>query len=121
MGEVLQPIVTKSYNELHFRLVIPEMLEFADRLEFSTKFMYKNIGSEIDTVLEKATYVDQVGMVFESKQDYSLLPHNKSRKVTISIYKEEKRILFRNASVDFTFLSSDHKKNCGFLFDWNRS
>lgn len=110
MGEVLQPIVTKSYNELHFRLVIPEMLEFADRLEFSTKFMYKNIGSEIDTVLEKATYVDQVGAVFESKQDYSLLPHNKSRKVTISIYKEEKRILFRNASVDFTFLSSDHKK-----------
>ena len=48
-------MTTKSYNGLHFRLLIPEMQEYANRFEFSTKFMYKDIGVDVDTVFEKSS------------------------------------------------------------------
>ena len=76
---MFQPQVTRSYNELHFRLLIPEVQEYADRIELSTKFMYKETGTDVDTVFEKAVYTDRVNDAHESQMDYCLLPRKKTR------------------------------------------
>lgn len=50
---MFQPQVTRSYNELHFRLLIPEVQEYADRIELSTKFMYKETERMLILYLKK--------------------------------------------------------------------
>lgn len=107
---MFQPQVARSYNELHFRLLIPEIQAYADRIELYTKFMYKEIGIDVDTVFEKAVYTDCVKNVHESQMDYCLLPHKKTRKFRVTICNEGKRILLRDAMIEFTFLCSDYKK-----------
>lgn len=58
----IQPIITKSYNELHFRLMLPEMHEFSNRLEFITTFQYRDLSPNIDTIFEKAIYTDSLNL-----------------------------------------------------------
>ena len=107
---MFQPNITKSYSELHFRLSIPVLQDYAERIEFSTKYMYKEQGMNIDTVFEKAVFTDRVHTVLESKMNYCLLPHKKNRTIKIIIPNEEDKIYFRDATVDFTFLCSNHKR-----------
>lgn len=107
---MFQPQVTRSYNELHFRLVIPEIQEYADRIELSTKFMYKETGIEVDTVFEKAVYTDRINNVYESQMDYCLLPRKKTRIFRTTISNEGKEMFLTDAVVEFTFLCSDYKK-----------
>lgn len=107
---MFQPQVTRSYNELHFRLLIPEIQEYADRIELSTKFMYKEMGIDVDTVFEKAVYTDRVNNVHESQMDYCLLPHKKARKFRVTISNDGKKMFLRDAVIEFTFLCSDYKK-----------
>lgn len=107
---MFQPQVTRSYNELHFRLLIPEVQEYADRIELSTKFMYKETGIEVDTVFEKAVYTDRVNDVHESQMDYCLLPHKKTRRFKTTISNEGNKKFLTDAVVEFTFLCSNYKR-----------
>ena len=107
---MFQPQVTRSYNELHFRLLIPEVQEYADRIELSTKFMYKETGTDVDTVFEKAVYTDRVNDVHESQMDYCLLPRKKTRSFRTTISNEGNKIFLTDAVVEFTFLCSNYKK-----------
>ena len=107
---IFQPTITKSYNDLHFRLRIPEIREYGDRVEFSTKFMYKDTGQDVDTVFEKIVYTDKVKAVYESQMDYSLLPHKKTRGIRTAILKNGKNFFLKDAAVDFIMLCSNYKK-----------
>lgn len=103
-------MTTKSYNGLHFRLLIPEMQEYADRFEFSTKFMYKDIGVDVDTVFEKAVCTDHMNTVYESQRNYCILQHKKSKNFNVTVYKKEKKFLLRDAVIDFVFLCSNYQR-----------
>lgn len=103
-------MTTKSYNGLHFRLLIPEMQEYADRFEFSTKFMYKDIGVDVDTVFEKAVCTDHIHTVYESQKNYFILQHKKSKNFNVTVYKKEKKFLLRDAVIDFVFLCSNYQR-----------
>lgn len=107
---MFHPQVTRSYNELHFRLVIPEIQEYADRIELSTKFMYKETEIEVDTVFEKAVYTDRINNLYESQMDYCLLPRKKTRSFRTTISNEGNEMFLTDAVVEFTFLCSDYKK-----------
>lgn len=109
-SNIFQPQITKSYNELHFRLMLPEVLEYADRIELSTRFMYKDMGADIDTVFERAIFTDRVNNVYESQMDYCLLPHKKIRNFKSTILNDGGKMLLRDAVVEFVFLCSDYKK-----------
>lgn len=103
-------MTTKSYNGLHFRLLIPEMQEYANRFEFSTKFMYKDIGVDVDTVFEKAVCTDHMNTVYESQRNYCILQHQKSKNFNVTVYKKEKKFLLRDAVIDFVFLCSNYQR-----------
>ena len=98
-------MTTKSYNGLHFRLLIPEMQEYANRFEFSTKFMYKETGTDVDTVFEKAVYTDRVNDAHESQMDYCLLPRKKTRSFRI-ISGNPRQFNYRDESVNCAYLYS---------------
>lgn len=105
-----QPVISRSFNDSHFKMTLPVIKEFADRVEASFKYMYVNKGEKVDSVLEKCIITDKFGKTFSSRMDYELLTHDKSRAVTISIPVEDKRIYVSGANIEFVFLCSNHKK-----------
>ena len=94
-----QPVISKNFNDSHFKMTLPVIKEFTDRVEASFKFMYINKGEEVDTVLEKCIITDKFGAMHSSRMDYELLTHNKSKSVTISIPVENKKIYVSGATI----------------------
>lgn len=107
---VYQPVISKNFNTLHFKMTLPVIREFEERVDVSFKFIYTNRDEKVDTVLEKCMIIDKFGEMHSSRMDYELLLHDKSKNVTISMPVENKRIYVGGATVEFTFLCSNHKK-----------
>lgn len=105
-----QPVISKNFNDSHFKMTLPVIKEFADRVEASFKYMYVNKGEEVDSVLEKCIITDKFGKMHSSRMDYELLIHDKSKNVTISIPEEDKKIFVSGATIEFVFLCSNHKR-----------
>lgn len=105
-----QPVISKNFNDSHFKMTLPVIKEFADRVEASFKYMYVNKGEEVDSVLEKCIITDKFGKMHSSRMDYELLTHDKSKNVTISIPEEDKKIFVSGATIEFVFLCSNHKR-----------
>lgn len=105
-----QPVISKNFNDSHFKMTLPVIKEFADRVEASFKFMYINKGEDVDTVLEKCIITDKFGAMHSSRMDYELLRHHKSKSVTISIPLDDKKIYVSGATIEFVFLCSNHKR-----------
>lgn len=105
-----QPVISKNFNDSHFKMTLPVIKEFADRVDASFKFMYANKGEEVDTVLEKCIITDKFGKMHSSRMDYELLTHDKSKNVTISIPVEDNKIYISGANIEFVFLCSNHKR-----------
>lgn len=105
-----QPVISKNFNDSHFKMTLPVIKEFAERVEASFKYMYVNKGEEVDSVLEKCIITDKFGKMHSSRMDYELLTHDKSKNVTISIPEEDKKIFVSGATIEFVFLCSNHKR-----------
>lgn len=105
-----KPVVSKNFNDSPFKMTLPIIKEFADRLEASFKYIYANKGEEVDSVLEKCIITDKFGQLYSSRMDYELLTHDKSRNVTISIPEGDKKIFLGGATIEFVFLCSNHKR-----------
>jgi KaiC/GvpD/RAD55 family RecA-like ATPase len=105
-----KPRITRTFAELHFKMTIPEVIDFVDRMQFRFKYMYKNCGEEVDTVLEKCVFTDKFNVVHSSYMGYVLLPHGKTGRTRISLEHESEKLFMREAKVDFTFLCSNHKR-----------
>lgn len=105
-----QSVISKNFNDSHFKMTLPVIKEFADRIEASFKFMYVNKGEEVDSVLEKCIITDKFGKMHSSRMDYELLTHDKSKNVTISIPEDDKKIFISGSTIEFVFLCSNHKR-----------
>ncbi len=105
-----QPVISKNFKDSHFKMTLPVISEFADRVEASFKFIYINKEEEVDSVLEKCIITDKFGKMHSSRMDYELLTHSKSKNVTISIPKEDKKIFISGSTIEFVFLCSNHKR-----------
>lgn len=105
-----QPVISKSFNDSHFKMTLPVIKEFADRIEASFKFLYANKGEEVDSVLEKCIITDKFGKMHSSRMDYELLTHDRSKNVTISIPEDDKKIFISGSTIEFVFLCSNHKR-----------
>lgn len=105
-----QPVISKNFNDFHFKMTLPVIKEFADRIEASFKFLYANKGEEVDSVLEKCIITDKFGKMHSSRMDYELLTHDRSKNVTISIPEDDKKIFISGSTIEFIFLCSNHKR-----------
>ena len=105
-----QPVISKNFNDSHFRMTLPVIKEFADRIEASFKFIYFNKGEIVDSVLEKCIITDKFGKMHSSRMDYALLIHGRSKNVTISIPEDDKKIFISGSTIEFVFLCSNHKR-----------
>lgn len=105
-----QPVISKNFNDSHFKMTLPVIKEFADRIEASFKFMYVNKGEKVDSVLEKCIITDKFGKMHSSRMDYELLTHDRSKNVTISIPEDDKKIFISGSTIEFIFLCSNHKR-----------
>ena len=105
-----QPVISKNFNDSHFKMTLPVIKEFADRIEASFKFLYANKGEEVDSVLEKCILTDKFGKMHSSRMDYELLTHDRSKNVTISIPEDDKKIFISGSTIEFIFLCSNHKR-----------
>lgn len=105
-----QPVISKNFNDSHFKMTLPVIKEFADRIEASFKFIYANKGEEVDSVLEKCIITDKFGKMYSSRMDYELLTHDRSKNVTISIPEDDKKIFISGSTIEFIFLCSNHKR-----------
>ena len=105
-----QPVISKNFNDSHFKMTLPVINEFADRIEASFKFLYSNKGEEVDSVLEKCIITDKFGKMHSSRMDYELLTHDRSKNVTISIPEDDKKIFISGSTIEFVFLCSNHKR-----------
>lgn len=105
-----QPVISKNFNDSHFKMTLPVIKEFADRIEASFKFLYANKGEEVDSVLEKCIITDKFGKMHSSRMDYELLTHDRSKNVTISISEDDKKIFISGSTIEFIFLCSNHKR-----------
>lgn len=108
------PEIRKNFNEVHFKINLPTIMEFQDRVQFKIVLTNKTVTGEassaITTVLEKCVMRDRVGMIHESGMDYSLFPADKKMSnAAISVPEAGKKIHL-NGDVEFTFLSSNCKK-----------
>jgi len=105
-----QSVISKNFNDSHFKMTLPVIKEFADRIEASFKFLYANKGEEVDSVLEKCIITDKFGKMNSSRMDYELLTHDRSKNVTISIPEDDKKIFISGSTIEFVFLCSNHKR-----------
>ena len=105
-----KPVISKNFNDSHFKMTLPVIKEFADRIEASFKFLYANKGEEVDSVLEKCIITDKFGKMHSSRMDYELLTHDRSKNVTISIPEDDKKIFISGSTIEFVFLCSNHKR-----------
>lgn len=105
-----QSVISKNFNDSHFKMTLPVIKEFADRIEASFKFLYANKGEEVDSVLEKCIITDKFGKMHSSRMDYELLTHDRSKNVTISIPEDDKKIFISGSTIEFVFLCSNHKR-----------
>lgn len=105
-----QPVISRTFNDIHFKLLLPVIKEFSDRVDASFKFIYKDNQEEINTVLEKCIITDRFGKEHSSHMDYALLSNGKTKEVTISVPVESRKIYVADASVEFVFLCSNNKK-----------
>lgn len=105
-----QPVISKNFNDSHFKMTLPVIKEFADRIEASFKFLCANKGEEVDSVLEKCIITDKFGKMHSSRMDYELLTHDRSKNVTISIPEDDKKIFISGSTIEFVFLCSNHKR-----------
>lgn len=105
-----QPVISRTFNDIHFKLLLPVIKEFSDRVDASFKFIYKDNQEEIDTVLEKCIITDRFGKEHSSHMDYALLSNGKTKEVTISVPVESRKIYVADAGVEFVFLCSNNKK-----------
>lgn len=105
-----QPVISKNFNDSHFKMTLPVIKEFADRIEASFKFLYANKGEKVDSVLEKCIITDKFGKMHSSRMDYELLTHDRSKNVTISIPEDDKKIFISGSTIEFIFLCSNHKR-----------
>lgn len=78
-----QPVISRTFNDIHFKLLLPVIKEFSDRVDASFKFIYKDNQEEIDTVLEKCIITDRFGKEHSSHMDYALLSNGKTKSVLI--------------------------------------
>ena len=74
---VYQPVISKNFNTLHFKMTLPVIREFEERVDASFKFLYTNRDEKVDTVLEKCMIIDKFGEMHSSRMDYELLLHDK--------------------------------------------
>ena len=109
-GTHITPMISKNFNNAHFKMTLPVIKEFSDRVEASFKFLFVNKGSDVDSVLEKCVITDKFGKMYSSRTDYELLIHGKSKNVTISILENNKKIFISGSTIEFVFLCSNHKK-----------
>ena len=105
-----QPVISKNFNDSHFKMTLPVIKEFADKIEATFKFMYVNKGEEVDSVLEKCIITDKFGNMHSSRMDYELLIHDRSKNVTVSIPENDKKIFISGSTIEFVFLCSNHKR-----------
>ena len=105
-----QPVISKNFNDSHFKMTLPVIKEFADRIEASFKFIYANKGEKVDSVLEMCIITDKFGKMHSSRMDYELLTHDRSKNVTISIPEDDKKIFISGSTIEFIFLCSNHKR-----------
>ncbi len=107
---VYKPVISKSFNGVHFKMTLPVIKEFADRVEANFRFIYTSKDEKVDSLLEKCVITDKFGKIHSSRMDYKLLAHDKSGNVTISIPEENKNIFISGATIEFVFLCNNRKK-----------
>lgn len=110
VGSAYQPVRSKNFNALHFKMTLPVIKEFADRIDVTFRYIYVAKEETVDTVFEKCIITDKVGKMYSSKMDYELLIHNESKSVTISIPKAGKKIFISGSTIEFVFLCSNYRK-----------
>ena len=109
-GEKYKPDVTRSFSNLHFKMNLPVIKEFADRIEATSKFIYTHSDTDVDTILERCVITDRFGSEFTSHMDYTLLKHGKSKTMSTTIPMNDKKIFTAKADISFVFLCSNRKK-----------
>lgn len=105
-----KPIITKTYNDIHFKMTIPEAVTFEDRVQFSFKFMGKTGTEQVTTLLEKCVITDKLKVVHESHMDYRMFSNGKSGKVEISVPHGNKKIFMTDAQYEFVFMCTNMEK-----------
>ncbi len=117
----MKPVVTKSFSGLHFKMTLPELVEYSDRLEFSFKYLYIKTAEEVDAILEQCVITDKFGDTHASHLDYTLLTHGRSRSVNICVAQEDRKVFVTRATVAFTFLCSNFQKiSTVYSYDTNK-
>ena len=109
-GEKYKPDVTRSFSNLHFKMNLPVIKEFADRIEATSKFIYTHSDTDVETILERCLITDRFGSEFTSHMDYTLLKHGKSKTMSTTIPMNDKKIFTAKADISFVFLCSNRKK-----------
>ena len=109
-GEKYKPDVTRSFSNLHFKMNLPVIKEFADRIEVTSKFIYTHSDTDVETILERCVITDRFGSEFTSHMDYTLLKHGKSKTMSTTIPMNDKKIFTAKADISFVFLCSNRKK-----------
>lgn len=110
VGGAFQPTITRSFSDVHFKMTIPEIKEFADRYQFAFRFMGKREGEHVDSILEKCVITDRVNVVHASQMDYSLLLYGKTVNTAISVPYGNRRIFLTDARIEFVYLCSNKRK-----------
>ena len=106
-----QPTIQKKFDGLHFKMTLPVLKEFTDRVDASFRFMYNNQETaEITTVLEQCKITSRTGKVNSSRMDYTLFQPKKMMNATIGVSAEDNRLFLSGAEIAFVFLCSNRKK-----------
>jgi len=108
---IFKPVIKSGFSGLHFKMVIPVLTEFGDRVSFKFQFINKSENDDVDTILEKCVIKDPFEVFHGSNMDYSYFPHNKTGKTEISVpYRNGKKIFISKSVMDFVFLCSNDAK-----------
>jgi hypothetical protein len=100
----------KSFAETPFKLQIPTVYSFADRVQFSFKYIYREKDSEIDVVFDKCVITDKLKVVHTSKGQQILFQHGKTKNINIDVTFDGRKIFLSDAEVKFEFQCSNQKK-----------
>lgn len=103
------PNVTRTFQNIHFKLMLPSYQEFSDRIEISSSYLYTGKDNDIDSVLEKCVVTDRFGDSYDSPKPYSLY-QNGRKKICVEIPFDKKKIYMRQASVELIFLCGNKKR-----------
>lgn len=105
MGQSTEKI-TKTFEDIHFKMPIPEMLDTGNKAVFRFKFVPRGY---VDTIVEKCVFTDKLNKVSESKEDYTLFMRGEGGFASISIPYGTKKLFLRDAKVEFSFLCGNRQ------------